>query len=87
MGPIILNHRSIYAVLSWPIHLNMVEQSINPFPPPPPHSLCMVMQALNKIGRLCVHSHKLLVGDLGLVYTMDHEVGPWTMAFFHGPIS
>jgi len=23
-------------------------------------------------------------GDLGLVYTMDHEVGPWKMAFFHG---
>jgi hypothetical protein len=26
-------------------------------------------------------------GPLGPVYTMDHEVGPWKMAFFHGPIS
>ena len=24
---------------------------------------------------------------IGPVYTMDHEVGPWKMAFFHGPIS
>jgi hypothetical protein len=23
----------------------------------------------------------------GLVYTMDHEVGPWKMAFLHGPTS
>ena len=25
--------------------------------------------------------------SLGPVYTMDHEVGPWKMAFFHSPIS
>ena len=25
--------------------------------------------------------------QLGPVYTMDHEVGPWKMAFFHGPTS
>ena len=25
--------------------------------------------------------------SLGPVYTMDHEVGPWKMAFFHGPTS
>ena len=24
---------------------------------------------------------------LGLVYTMDHEVGSWKMAFLHGPTS
>ena len=23
----------------------------------------------------------------GPVYTMDHEVGPWKVGFFHGPIS
>ena len=25
--------------------------------------------------------------DLGPVHTMDREVGPWKMAFFHGPTS
>ena len=24
---------------------------------------------------------------LGPVYTMEHEVGPWKIAFFHGPTS
>ena len=24
---------------------------------------------------------------LGPVYTMNHEVGPWKMAFFEGPMS
>ena len=28
-----------------------------------------------------------ILGNLGPVYTMDHEVGPWKMAFFHGPSS
>ena len=23
--------------------------------------------------------------NLGLVYTMDHEIGPWKMVFFHDP--
>jgi hypothetical protein len=27
------------------------------------------------------------VGILGLVYTMNHEVEPWKMAFFNGPTS
>ena len=33
------------------------------------------------IGQHCVLPY------LGRVCTMDHEVGPWKMAFFHGPIS
>ena len=39
----------------------------------------------------CISIHKGLRTDfngfdcLGPVYTMDYEVGPWKMAFFHGP--
>ena len=33
--------------------------------------------------RLFGITHSNNVGNLGLVYTKDHEIGSWKMAFFH----